>query len=196
MKDAKAKLRLVEDQADYHCEKFLLKKIKTATEEKNFKLLQCLWIIYRVEVRRLAFKTLTPIIKGTLPNSLDRIIVTDDNDIAREVTDKEELFAELLNRNIRHFGQALETPFACSPLADIVLLLHSNPTISTKLLSGNILDFQYQNDTIKFLLTNLAKLDNVQEDTWEMDLEDFKTGICLVSEGKSSSNSGRHYPSY
>ena len=78
LKITKLALRKVEVAAIGNRLEFLLRKIGSAYDENDQKLLKCFRDIYRSERRRYAFKKLTPLIKGKTPLLLDRITVTNE----------------------------------------------------------------------------------------------------------------------
>ena len=156
LKTAKYTLRKIEKKAVHHRLEFLLSKIKTAADIHDQKLLKALRAIYRSEKRRFAFRKLTPIVKGTTPSTLDKIITTDsDTGESITVTTEQEMNTALLCRNIKHFNQASETPLTKKTLSDIIPPFQPSPVIANRILDGDISDFQEQSVIIQELLTSL-----------------------------------------
>ena len=196
LKTKKAALKKVEKNAIHNRLAFLLEKIQTAYNNDDQKLLRCLRNIYRSELKRFAFLKLTKLVKGVAPTALDKVTILQEDGSTLEVTTKTEMNKALLERNANHFHQAVETPFAQPPLSHLVPPMESNTIIAEKILSGDISDFTNQSVMLQELLQNLQKLPNIKDSTYEVTDAEFIAGIKSISEGKSSSQSGRHYSMY
>ena len=61
----------------------------------------------------------------------------------------------LIERNARHFYQASETPFAQSPLKDLVPPLEASNDITQRILIGDLFDLKNQSTIINDLFQNL-----------------------------------------
>ena len=102
----------------------------------------------------------------------------------------------LLQRNANHFNQAQETPMAQPPISDIIPPFNPSPDIAQCILSGNLTDFTTQSEIIQEILQNLEKLPNTNDINLQLSDEEFVAGMQSIGEGKSSSQSGRHYSLY
>ena len=136
-------MKEIKINVDTHRLSLLFAKIKDATAIIDSVLQRKVQIFQRVETKRLAFRKITPLIKGDSPGTLGRIIITDNND-KREITEGDELPSKLIIRNTNHFGQAKETPFTKPPLSNIVLLLEAKEYFSKNIFSGDLSEFQQQ----------------------------------------------------
>ena len=93
-------LKQIEKDAAMHRFSFLQKKINKAREDSDLKQTKILKNIYHSELRRMSFKKITPIIKGTSVSTLDKFIV--EGNSKREtkiITDHLELHATLMEQN-------------------------------------------------------------------------------------------------
>lgn len=75
--------------------------------------------------------------KGSQTTGLNKILTTPPGtDTAKEITEIDELFAALLDRNKLHFHQASETTLAQPPYSDILPPFDSSST-EQEILQGN-----------------------------------------------------------
>jgi hypothetical protein len=77
----------------------------------------------RAEATKACFGLLRKCLKPTSSGGLTKAQVADGTDangaeLFRDVTEPEEMFALILERNFKHFGQANGTPFTEAPLKD------------------------------------------------------------------------------
>ena len=181
----------------YHRLDFLLGKLQAAYNDKDRQNIKAIKNIYSSELYRYLLKCLTPIVKGEKPSLLNRVTVTNaDDETSTDITNSHEMNKAIINFNIRHFNQAAETPFAQPPLSSITPPFQSSSSIATKILQGNLTNFNDQDTIIQDILQNLKKLPFIQNLPLHMSDDDFKNGIRIILEGKTSPPSGRDYGMY
>ena len=192
------KLRHIEKNATFHRYKFLKQQLINAYDTNNIILQKRFKRILNAELRQEAFRFLTPIVKGTRPGSLDRVVTT-KNGKTMETTDCDKIFQLILQRNKHHFAQSGtdKTPFTTKPLSDILPPLHSNHQTTNIFLQGNLSNFPSDlPKATKTLLTCLKAPDSIKTVPDTITTQQFIHGIKRIPEGKSSSNSGRNYSIY
>ena len=107
MKSTKMSLKHVETQALHHRLEFLLEKFNKAYSENDQKFLRIIRSIYRSEIKRYAYKKLTPLVKEVVPGTLDKVVITDPADnTTKEITTSLEMQEILIERNKTHFNQS------------------------------------------------------------------------------------------
>jgi len=134
-----------------------------------------------------AFRKLTPVIKGDNICPLDKVTITTSTG-PQEITNGQDPFKAIIQRNTNHFHQAIETPFAKSPPSEKLPSFCLDKPTNDALLAGDISNFKDQSETIQALLSTL--LLTVAEIPFNITTEEFIQGMKKVKEGKSSSMSG------
>ena len=102
-------------------------------------------------------------VKGRSPAALDRITITNQDNITEDITTSHEMTRAIIDINIEHFHQAAETPFAQPFLNELVPPLLPSHNIDEKILTGDISDFMDQDAIIQDILKSLEKLPTTTE---------------------------------
>jgi len=108
--------------------------------------------------------------------------------------DAAEIETKLLERIRAHYGQAPETPFASSPLSD--LIGHSGTTdYATSVLEGTCALDEYPEE-IRAIFTELRRDEAIPLIPSEINFDDFVNALKKWPERTSTSPSGRHLGHY
>lgn len=192
LKSVEKELKLAEKHCFFNRFTFLSDKLQQAYNDNNPTKIKRFKNILQSEIKQEAFRLLTPNIEGSCPGSLDRILVSQD-DTTIEVTDSEELFQILLNRNKTHFAQSGtdKTPFTCPPFSNILPPFSSNSNVTNNALQGDLSDFPPLPEHIKCFSKAFSAPSGTTFVNDDYSLTDFKSDMKRTPEKKSSSSSGR-----
>ena len=112
----------------------------------------------------------------------------------KTIVDATEIETKLLERNRAHYGQASETPFASSPLSDLVG--HSGTTdYATSVIEGTCALDEYPEET-QAIFTELRRDEAIPLIPSEINFDDFVNALKKWPERTSTSPSGRHLGHY
>jgi ribonuclease HI len=115
----------------------------------------------------------------------------------KTITDPEIYNEKLINRNIDHFGQAKDTPFAMHPIQRWFEYEGTNSTIVNLINNGEIpAEVQNYPLYVKEIIQKLADGNNVQELNDNITFEEYINGFKKWNERTTTSPSGRHLGHY
>jgi hypothetical protein len=119
-----------------------------------------------------------------------------NNDTWIRVTDPVLIAEKLITRNIKHFGQADQTPFAQAPLSTVFGYKGVNQA-ATDIIENQVVpnDIVGENEYINKFLEKLSSGKLIQV-TDEITFDEFKIGLQKWNEKTTTSPSGRHLGHY
>ena len=194
LKAAWSTLRHIKKHAFQHRIQFLNSRIQHFNSQGQPTRAHIVQSILRHESKKALYSKLSYALKGPKSSGIPKILRPTENGTIEEVTDPNRLFAALLQRNQQHFHQAHDTPFASPPYCDYLPPLHHSPAFHS-ILNNDLSYFIDPPPELTAFLTNMRQSSSTTLDH-TISLPDFKQGIKNVSEGTSSSMSGRHYGIY
>jgi len=188
------KLKAVKKNALAHRFTFLRDRIKHYDETSDPAKANAVRSMLQKEIRRETFRKLSRLIKGPNDSGLSKVLRPTTRGTIEEITEVEALYSALLERNAKHFSQAKDTPLACPPFSNILPPFHFSKTVDS-ILQGNLTAF---GPLPKELRTFLELMQSTTPPVVDhlLTMQTFRDGMKKISEGKSSSMSGRHYGIY
>lgn len=118
LKAAWKRLQKVKKDAYRHRQEFLRDRMKAHADEGHTDKADEVQKLIAKEAKRRTFQKLRVAFKGSNGAGLEKVIRPDEHGNDEEVTEIDELFAALLDRNKTHFGQAKETDLAKPPYSE------------------------------------------------------------------------------
>ena len=189
------KLRTIKKHAFQHRTQFLQTRIQHFESLDDLHRAKIVRSILRHESKQALYQKLAIALKGLKTSGIPKIIRLTATGQAEEITSSTGLFAALLQRNQAHFHQAHNTPFALPPYRNYLPPLHSSHAFFD-ILNNDLSYFHDPPPELLALLKNMQQSSNTIKLEHSISETDFRNGIKKVSEGTSSSMSGRHYGIY
>jgi len=196
---------LVQDNAKAHRKEYLVKKCEEArSQEGNKPKAEKLRAIISSEYSAWLWPKLHRYAKGEIRTGLNRIekpIYDDTGEIIefQTISDSNEMFYHLLQRNMTHFSQAQHTPFVEGCFGAVLHPFQYN-SFSESILQGKVDLSEFNiNSAIKACMQEMAYPPNEtgkDEVPVDISVDDFKSGFKTTLEKTSSSPSGRHLGHY
>ena len=154
-KDAWKKLRSIKKDAFAHRTTFLRGRIKAHEDSGHPVKANEVRDQLQKELRRRTYQ-IRVAFKGARGSGLDRILRPNQQGQYEEITDVDQLFEVLLERNSPHFGQARETPLAKPPHSMVLPPLDYSNTIP-EILVGDLSSFDNLTPEIEAFLTHMTR---------------------------------------
>jgi hypothetical protein len=155
-------------------------------------------LIYR-EVNRTDFFYIQTVYKGKRGKGISRIEVPKPNSPTEwiSVTEPDQVTNHILDRNVIHFGQAKDTPFAKGNLQEVYGYKGTNDN-AEKLIKEKILPQRLNEETIYTtkLLEQLADGNKLEDLPHDITFEEFCLAMQRWNERTTTSPSGRHLGHY
>jgi len=199
--DAWVQLKRVEANSKSIRRESLVRQAETAIANGDLPKSTSIDQILKHEAMTSVYRKLGRTIKDDTFSALSEVIVPDesnDDPISyRSITDRDEMFAAVIQRQIKHFSQANSTPLASGPIAIRAPPLsysHAHESIfkGTFPLSDAV-PFEEVNMFVRGLTKPST---SVQEIPDQVTLDEITAGFKKLREKTSSSPSGRHHGLY
>jgi hypothetical protein len=130
--------------------------------------------------------------------TIDIPVFDEDHSIIKwkHVSDPVQIETALIQRNITHFGQAHQSPFASSPLASELGFEGTNDA-SMQLLNGTLpLSFSQCDPYTQLILEKFLQKPKITPIPCDLQFDDFVNGLKHWNEKTTTSPSGRHLGHY
>ena len=115
LKAAWKTLRKIKKDTYRHRQEFLRDRVKEHEDAGDTEKAEKVRKMISKEAKRRTFSKISTAIKGSNGSGLSKVVRPDNHGQDEEVTEVDELFDALLNRNKKHFGQAKETSLLRDP---------------------------------------------------------------------------------
>jgi Reverse transcriptase (RNA-dependent DNA polymerase) len=202
--DAWTKLRTIQAKATELRAEFLDSLCDAAECHTEKARATCIRGIKKAEYMQRLWPKLRRFAKGEVRTGLSRIevpIFDASQEIVgwRSITSPDELFTALINRNIKHFSQAKDTPFVNGVFGQHLHPFEQND-FSESILNGEIDLSSFEINTAIQACIQTMKFAPGEDGTSPVDsritIKDFQHGFKSIPERISSSPSGRHIGHY
>jgi hypothetical protein len=192
LRAAKRSLQEVRRQAAEHRNKFLelqaemYHNIGETDKEKVIKTIRtCEW-------KRKIFRKLRSIMGKSKSGGLDHILKQQLNGESVRISDKEQMYSELINQNRKHFSQADGTPFTTERLHSLIGNTATND-FCDKILDGSInFDYLNENEATLTILKALIKKEDIETINIHISTDDVTSAYKVWNEKTSTSPSTCH----
>lgn len=120
VKKAKNKLKEVKSKASEHRIEFLKLQAEMYNDQGCKDMEKAVKALISREKRRRIFRKLRGVMGKIKSGGLDHVLKLNGEGREERISDKDQMFEEIIKRNIKHFSQADGTPFTCEPLRSLL----------------------------------------------------------------------------
>jgi hypothetical protein len=178
-------------------EEYLKNIVKDLRDRNNSGHVSVTQIIAR-ERARYNYNTIRRVLKNSKSKGIKYLDVPDNNTPGNwiRLTDLQQIEDAILERNMRHFNQAANTPFAQKDLMQLFGYKGTNIT-SQRLIKQKIIpkDIQYTNEYVQQFISKLANNSELKTSR-DITFNEFSSGLQNWNKKTTTSPSGRHLGHY
>ena len=191
LKKVKAELRRLREEAAKRRDEFLTLQVETYNKQGEKHKAKGVASLQKREHKRKMFRKLTRLMGKVKSGGLDHILQTTSEGTKR-ISDRDEMYMKLIERNIAHFSQSDGTPMTEEPMRTLLGSTATN-SFCNDILNGTI-DLQGLsiNEATKAILNNLKKPKDHGNIDIDITGDDVMNGYKKWNENTSTSPSGCH----